>query len=217
MLRIFPARRDLAAGAIALCALGGAASAAPAFVPDAQVDTKAAASAPRLSGSTWIAEQGAVTLRVQLVDDADRLRYLEHVTKLPVDPFASPPGKEGRFLNFAVELENRDAGSVSFNPRDVWLHDDRSPGPAAVFGISDLASAYRLAELEFPAAYEHAERAVLEQPVVVAAGGTLRGLLIYRDRSPKARRLRLTLNWTAADGTNPHFDARWIKPPEPKR
>jgi len=197
-----------AARPIALCglllALGAA---APRFVPDPE--HAAAPGAPRLAGETWIAESAAVVLRVQWIDDAQRRRYLDHVTQLDIDPFASPPGQPARFVSFVLEIENHGTDGLAFNPRDCWLHDDRSPGPGTVFGLGDLGTAYRLAELQLPAAYERVAAAVLENPLVVPPGGKVSGLLLYRARSPKAKRLRLDLAWTASTGAEARCEASW--------
>jgi hypothetical protein len=59
------------------------------FLPDAEAGPPAV-----LHGSTWVQEGPAYVIRLQRIGEAQRLAYIEKVTGLRMDPFASPPDKK---------------------------------------------------------------------------------------------------------------------------
>jgi len=170
-----------------------------------------------LNGQTWVAEAPSFVLRLQLIDDVQRLAYIEHVTGLSVDPFLSPPEKEDRFLSFVIEIQNRGEAPLSFNPRGAWINTDIQNDAQSPIGLEDIGFAYRMTDREMPPAYSQVAPALLEHPLFVNPGSSASGLLIYRSPSPKTRRMELDLALSLPSGDVVRFNAPYRKSKDKKR
>lgn len=171
---------------------------APVFVPT-PADPPSAGQL-RLEGQTWISAADEYTLRVQMIDDDQRRRYIEHVTGLATDPFAAPPDEPPRFLTFVVEIENHGAASLSFNPTSCWLTGSRATDVFSPYDMDQLGFDYRSEGLELPPAYAKAAGALLEHPRLVEPGQSVAGLLVYRALPPRTRKMQLDLQLSLANG-----------------
>jgi hypothetical protein len=186
----------------------------PVFVPDPPDPPGNLA----LSGQTWTAEAPAFVLRLQMIDDAQRLAYIEHVTGVSVDPFLSPPEEQDRFLSFVIEIQNRGQAPLSFNPRGAWIGTDTRNDASTPIGLTDLAFGYRMTDREMPPAYNRVAAALLEHPRFVNPGASVSGLLIYRSVAPRTKRMRLDFALTLPSGEEVRFTAPYQrKPKEDKR
>ncbi len=165
-----------------------------AFVPD-----EPSASSMTLGGSTWSHVGSGFSMSLQQLTDPERAAYIEHVTRLPIDPFLAPPTEEPRYLTFLLQLENRGDRAGTFNPLDCWLvtNDRQILYP---LGLDTLGTAYRELESELPQAYEGVRPALLEHSSILGPGDSVAGLLIYRACGPKTKRFHVDLQVVAGGG-----------------
>jgi hypothetical protein len=137
-----------------------------------------------LRGATWVSEGPGYSMRLQLINDEQRLAYIEHSTGLTIDPFAPRRGDPPRYITFVLEIENSAEIDLLFNPRQSWLMTNRKVTSRkdiqTPLMMSDLSFQYRQAGRELPPAYERVSRALFENTVSVAPGRSTSGLLIYR-------------------------------------
>lgn len=168
--------------------------AGPRFEPDSSAE-----GAPELNGSTWLLEGEDYAIRLQKIDEAERLAFIQRSTGLATDPFAGRPDRPPRFLSFLLEVENRTAGELALNPLDCWVMTNRKRIETPL-GLTDLSFEYQVAGADLPPAYEHVGRVLLTYPVTVEAGGSLHGLLIYRAVEPKTKRFHVDVQLVLPNG-----------------
>jgi len=164
------------------------------FVPDPEADQ-----APELHGATWVAEGPTWVVRMQHLSEAERLAYLEKVTGLRIDPFASPPDKETRFTSFLVLIENRGESALEMNPIHCWLKTNKGDLETPI-GLDDLGFLYRVAGGDLPPAYVRVKPALLESTRTVYGGESIHGLLIYREVEPNNKSFRVDVQLSLPDG-----------------
>jgi hypothetical protein len=154
----------------------------------------------------WIDEGPGYGVRLRLVDEAERLAYLERTTGQRIDPFATPPEREPRYVSFLLELSNSGDSPLYLQAQSAWLH----AGQAEVLhpiGIEGLASAARAVDRTTPEAWEHARGAVLEHAITVSPGEKIAGLLVYRRFKPDVKRFRVEIQFTLPTGEMARFVA----------
>jgi hypothetical protein len=182
----------------------------PPFEPNPEAE-----GAPELHGETWVEEGAEHAIRLQQVNDEERQAYIQRVTGLPTDPFASRPGMPPQYLSFLLEVENRTDGSLDLNPLNFWLQSNKKKIKTPI-GLADLSFNYHVAGAELPQAYENVESALLSQPVVIGAGRARHGLLIYRAVDPKAKRFTVEVQLTMPDGDVVRFVAPYRRAKDAK-
>jgi len=166
--------------------------------------------APELHGETWVQEGELYAIRLQKLDDAERQAYIERVTGLATDPFATKPGHDPRFVSFLLEIENRSDGSINLNPFNCWL----MPSNAKVknpIGITDLSFSYHVAGADLPPAYEKVGEVLIDHPRAIKAGWSFHGLLVYHVVEPNPRSYHVDVQLTLPDGKLARFSAPYRK------
>lgn len=164
------------------------------FVPDPSADNAAT-----LAGSTWVEVGPGLTLRLQLIDEAARLAYIEKVTGLAIDPFAAPGDKAPRFESFLMQIENVGAGIVVFRAQQCLLKG----GSAEIltpFALETMRATYGMLGQQMQPAYQRAGQAMLPTSRELTAGETLAGLLVYPKVNAKTKRFRLEIQVTTSAG-----------------
>ncbi len=197
--------------AVAAFAGDGERPAFAALVPDAEAE-----GAPPLHGATWVVEGADYTARLQLIDDAGRLAYIEHITGLRVDPFASPPGDPPAYISFVLEIQNRGANGLAFNPRKCWLSTNRPKDMQSPINLVDLGFDYRVAEGKLPEAYKRAGPAMFQDGVIIGPEQSRSGLLTYRAVSPRTKWMRVDVVLVLPNGDEVRFAAPYRRPKKPK-
>jgi hypothetical protein len=162
--------------------------------------------APPLSGATWSSETAAYAIRLQKIDAGDRQAFFERLTGMEIDPFASPPDREERFVSFLLEVENRGEDTLEMNPVHCWLKTSRGTVQTPI-GLTDLAFSYRVAGSELPPGYERIKPALLESTRSIAPGEIVHGLLIYRSVEPKTKYYRVDVQLSMPNGDAVRFSA----------
>jgi len=206
VLLFFTANRGLP-GLILAAALAaaGPAQAGPAagvsFRPDPE-----AKNAPRLQGSTWSQEAEGYAIRLQMIDEDERLAFIRSSTGLATDPFAGRPDQPPRFLSFLLQVENRTDGELALNPLDCWLMTNRKKIETPL-GLTDLSFEYRVAGADLPPAYETVGRVLLALPAVVGPRSSLHGLLVYHAVEPKTKSFGVDVQLILPDGNVVRFTA----------
>ena len=156
--------------------------------------------ADRLVGSTWVAEGEGYALRLQRLNAAQRLAYIEHVTGVTTDPFASRPDQPQAFVSFVLEIENNGDQLLQFNPRKCWLitskKDIQSP-----LAMTDLAFQYRTIGKELPPVYELVGAALFEHTVELYPGKSRAGLLVFREVPSNTRRYSVDAQIVLGNGS----------------
>jgi len=175
------------------------------FVPDPE-----RADTVELRGSTWVAEGPGYVLRLQQLDNAQRLAYIQHATGLTTDPFASRPDQPARYVSFILEIENRGVEKLHFNSTQCWLVTNRNKVQSPIL-MSDLSFQYRQIGRDMPAAYERVQLALLDDASIVDPGRSVAGLLVYRRLGPKTKRFRVDARVTSADGAVGNLVAAYRK------
>lgn len=181
------------------------------FAPDT-----AKAGNATLHGKTWTEEGPGYALRLQAIDDAQRLAYIRHVTGHGIDPFASPPGRVSGFLSFVLEIENRGEGDISFNPQTCWMVTSRKRDLQSPFGLDRLSFEYSVSGRELPPAYRRVAPALLEQARTVSPGQSVSGLLIYKTVHPRTRWFHVDAVLSLPGGDIVRFSAPYRRAPTSK-
>jgi hypothetical protein len=164
------------------------------FVPDPD-----AQDAATLSGSTWVELGPGFTVRVQQINGAERLAYIENVTGLAIDPFAAPGDEAPRFESFLLQIENAGAGRLVFRSHQCLLKG----GNAEIltpFAMETMQTTYGMMGQKMQPAYQRAGPAMLPTTRELAAGETLAGLLVYPKVKPRTKRFRLEIQITTSAG-----------------
>lgn len=193
----FPlARNAILALVLVCCTLGTGAgeSESYVFVPEPDFDGAAV-----LSGSTWIGHGPGFTLRLQRVDEAQRLAFIEKVTGVATDPFATRPGNEPRFLSFLAQLENNGGGSLVFRAQQCWLITNKKEHLSPM-AMDTLRATYGVMGQEMSPAYGRVDSAFLPTTRTLEAGESMAGLLVYNMFKPGTRRYHLEVQLTTAAG-----------------
>jgi hypothetical protein len=166
------------------------------FVPE-----PSPAAQEQLVGTMWVLETPECTIRLQRIGEQDRRTYIERVTGSETDPFASPPDQRPGYLTFLAEVENHAKSDLIVQPATWWLVTDKKEIINPI-GIEDLMATYEALGQQMAPVYERARPAVLAQSKVVEPGGSVSGLLIYRNlKNLKAKRFSVDALLTAPDGT----------------
>jgi hypothetical protein len=171
------------------------------FVPDPDADQ-----APVLQGSTWVTEGPSYALRLQRLSEAERLAYLEKVTGVQIDPFASPPDRETRFMSFLLHIENRGESALEMNPIHCWLKTNKGELQTPL-GLNDLGFFYRVAGGNLPPAYVRVQPALLESTRTIYPGDSIHGLLIYRELESNNKNFRVDVQLSLPNGETERFSA----------
>ena len=192
---LVPARITLALVLLLSCAVAIAGTPAEyLFVPDPEAD-----GAAMLSGSTWTGLGPGFTLRVQRVDEAQRLAFIKKVTGVATDPFATPPGQSPRFIGFLAQLENNGAGSLVFRSQQCWLvtnkHEHLKP-----IGMASLGATYSVMGGEMSPAYKSVGDAFMPATHTLLPGESMSGLLVYNMFKPSTRRYKLDIQIITPSG-----------------
>jgi hypothetical protein len=74
-------------------------------------------------------------------------------------------------------------------------------------GLADLSFLYHAWGSDLPPAYERVGPLLMDRPVVVAAGDSVHGLLVYRNFEPKTRSYHVDVQLTMPDGDVVRFSA----------
>jgi hypothetical protein len=156
--------------------------------------------ADTLVGSTWVSEDEGYALRLQRIDAAQRLAYIEHMTGLTTDPFASKPGQPPRYLSFVLEIQNRGDQPLQFDPRKCWLITGKKEIQSPL-EMTDLSFQYRTIGQELPPAYARAGSALFGHIVDLRAGESQAGLLVFRAVPAKTRRYSVDAQIVLANGS----------------
>ena len=108
-----------------------------------------------------------------------RRAWLNQQIGATVDPFHVPDDAERRFLSFLLVIENRGDDPVLFNPRKAWLSTSKGPVHTPL-GISDLRFDFRALGGEMPPAYDKLTSILFTDPIEIAPGEAISGMLVYR-------------------------------------
>jgi hypothetical protein len=196
-----------------LFAMAGVAPAAPLrFEPDDRKETAA-----YLEGRTWVEPGPGCEIRLRLLSEDERLAYLEEITGHRIDPYATPPDRDPRFLSFLLEIQNRGEGQMQFQSQSAWLRAGtqiQSP-----LGIDGLSSIYEVMEMKMGAAYERARPAILEGSSSIGPGETKRGIVVYRMLKQRTKKFFVELQLTLPSGElmRTHAPFRAIKQKKNKK
>ncbi len=190
---------------LALCCAVAPSAAEPASSAQFEPDTDAS-SPGLLQGSTWVGGAATWKVWIKLLDDAQRLNFIERTTGLAIDPFARRPDQPPAYHTFLVVLENLGSAGLSFNPQSCWLKTNRNK-VLLPQGLADLSFNYPITGRKLPAAYETVQDALFERAVLVAPGERVSGLLIYDRVGKKTKRWDLGLRLTLPDGERAAFNA----------
>ena len=164
------------------------------FVDDPEAD-----GAAMLSGSTWVGLGPGFTLRLQRVDETQRRAYIQKVTGVATDPFASPPDQEPRFLSFLMQLENNGAGSLVFRSAQCWLVTNKAEHLNPI-GMDMLRATYTVMEAEISPAYERVGSAFVPSNRTLDPGESMAGLLVYNMVKSGTRRYKVDIQITTPSG-----------------
>jgi hypothetical protein len=170
-----------------------------------------------LDGRTWIEEGPGCEVRLRLLTEVERLAYLEETTGYAIDPYATPPDREPRYLSFLLEIENRGDGPLLFQSQNAWLRAGtqiQSP-----LGIDGLSSQYEVVEMKMGAAYERARPAILEGSSTIEPGETKRGILVYRRVKERTKKFFIEFQLTMSNGDvlRTHAPYRLVKKKKAKK
>jgi hypothetical protein len=181
---------------LSLCVPGPTADKAKRYewLPDPGVN-----GAAMLSGRTWLGHGPGFTLRLQRLDEAERASYIEKVTGVATDPFATPPGRRPRFVTFLMELENNAEGHLMYRAQQAWLVTSRKEFFTPL-GMDTLRATYGMVDREMSPAYARVGEAFVPTDHTLNAGEVLAGLLVYRAPEPGTRRYRLEIQITTPSG-----------------
>ena len=183
----------LAAPSIVLVALGLAAAGDLPYEPDDSEEL-----AGYLNEETWIEQGPGCEIRVRMLTEEQRLAFLEETTGFRIDPYATPPDQEPRFISFLLEIENRSEGQIYFQSQSAWLRAGAQiQNP---LGLDGLSSTYAIVEMEMKPAYERARPAIMEGSSTILPGETKRGVLIYRKVKERTKKFYLELQLTMPTG-----------------
>ncbi len=164
------------------------------FVPDPDAEDAAT-----LSGSTWVELGPGFTLRLQQIDGAERLAYIENVTGLAIDPFAAPGDKAPRFESFLLQIENVGAAMLIFRSQQCLLKG-RTTEILTPFAMETMRATYGMVGQKMQPAYQRAGPAMLPTTRELAVGESLAGLLVYPKVTPRTKRFRLEIQITTSAG-----------------
>lgn len=164
------------------------------FVPDPDAEDAAT-----LSGSTWVELGPGFTLRVQQIDGAERLAYIENVTGLSIDPFASPVDQAPRFESFLMQIENVGAGILVFRSQQCLLKG-RTTEILIPFSMETMRATYGMVGQKMQPAYQRAGAAMLPTSRDLTVGEAIAGLLVYPKVNPKTKRFHLEIQITTSAG-----------------
>ena len=180
------------------------------FVP--HPDAKNAAT---LAGSTWVELGPGFTLRVQQIDGAARLAYIERVTGLAIDPFSAPGDEAPRFESFLLQIENVGAGRLVFRAQQCLLKG-RTTEILTPFAMETMQATYGMLGQKMQPAYQRAGPAMLPTTRELGAGETIAGLLIYPKVNHRTKRFHLEIQITtsAGDVVTVHAPYRRLKKKE---
>jgi hypothetical protein len=181
----------------------------PVFLPDLEAETDS-----ELKGSTWVGGREEIQFSLQLIEPAQRLAFITHLTGVAIDPFASPKDEEQRFMSFVLEIRNDNEGQLglSFLPKSAWLVPNKKKETRTPTGLGELRFSYQVAGKELPAAYERVDPAFFESPVTLYPGDSVAGLLIYKALPANIDSFVLDMSMTLSTGSRIKFTAPYVQP-----
>lgn len=160
--------------------------------------------AVRLDGPVLVAAARSSEMRLRLLDDAERLRFLEDKAGASVDPFAGVEGNPERFLTFLVQIENREPGGLVFQAENcrIALKDNDE---LRALDLTAIESAFGLVGHEMPEAFRPALGTLFNRQVVLQRGERAFGLLAFRSPGAKTKSITLHVEWTLPSGEPASF------------
>jgi len=170
-----------------------------------------------LEDGTWIEQGPGCEIRLRLLTEKERLAFLEQTTGFRIDPYATPPDQEPRFISFLLEVENRSEGQIYFQTQSAWLRAGAQiQNP---LGIDGLSSRYAVVEMKMGEAYERARPAIMEGSSTIVAGETKRGILVYRKVKERTKKFFVELQLTMPTGElmRTNFPYRLVKKKKDKK
>jgi hypothetical protein len=161
-------------------------------------------SAVRLDGPVLVAGGKNSEMRLRLLGDAERLRFLEDKAGASVDPFAGAEGRPERFLTFLVQIENRETGALVFQAEScrIVLKDNDE---LRALDVTAIESAFGLVGHEMPDVFRPALGALFNRQVVLQRGERAFGLLAFRSPGAKTKSFTLHVEWTLPSGEPASF------------
>ena len=199
-------------------ALAGAV-AAPADEPAAGwgfVPAEPDSDGPVLQGTTWVSQSLGHGIWFKHLDDDERLAYLERQTGVAVDPWATPEGKEPRFMSFLLILENSSDVRMEFNPLHSWLMTNKQDIQTPM-NLTDMSFDYRFNNQDLPEAYEKVRPVLLGETRTVEVGEKISGLLVYKVVRSRTKNFTIDVRLTLHNGDVVRFAARYRRPPKEKK
>lgn len=170
-----------------------------------------------LNGETWIEQGPGCEIRLRMLTEAERLAFLEETTGYRIDPYATPPNQEPRFVSFLLEIENRTEGQILFQSQSAWLRaGTQIQNP---LGIDGLSSTYAVVEMQMGSAYERARPGIMEGSSTIVAGETKRGVLVYRKVKERTKKFYVEMQLTMPSGElmRTHAPYRVVKKKKDKK
>lgn len=186
-------------------------AAPPVFLPDTETETAA-----QLQGSTWVGGREGIQFSLQLIDPAQRLAFINHLTGVTIDPFASPKNEDDRYLTFVFEIRNTGDLSLSFLPKGAWLVPDKVKETRSPTSFGELRFSYQTAGAEMPVAYERVAAAFYEPPVTVYPGDSVARLLVYKRLPHNVQSFSFDLSMTLSTGSRIKFTVPYAQPKKEK-
>ena len=170
------------------------------------------AGAPPREGEAWIYTTESAAARLERIDDAARLAYIETLTGFRIDPFTAGPTRTKEYVSFRLDLENRSKGVLIFQPLNCRIYAPGQNGWRGPYDLPALQSAFEVFEQEFPEAYRHAAKALFDGEVLLNPGEKRSGLLVFPAVDAKRQAFRVEVGWTTFDARSESFVAPYRRP-----
>ena len=164
------------------------------FVPHPEAEDAAP-----LSGSTWVEMGPGFTLRLQQIDETERLAYIEKVSGFAIDPFAAPEDQQPRFESFLLQIENVGAARLMFRSQQCllkgWNAEILHP-----LAMEMMQTEYRMMGQEMQPAYQRVGPALIPTSRELRIGDSIAGLLIYPKVKPRTKQFHVEIQITTSAG-----------------
>jgi hypothetical protein len=168
--------------------------------------------APPREGEAWMYATDSAVARLERIDDAARLAYIEAVTGFRIDPFVAGPTRTKTYVTFRLDLENRSKSVLIFQPLNCRIYAPGQNGWRGPYDLPALQSAFEVFEQEFPPAYAQAAKALFDGEVILNPGEKRSGLLVFPAVDPKWNAYHVEIGWTTADARHEGFEAPYRRP-----
>jgi hypothetical protein len=201
-------RRVLPAAVLVALALVLAGAKAP---PLPYVPEDLPGSPPR-EGEAWTYATESAVARLERIDDATRLAFIESVSGFQIDPFVAGPTRTKEYVTFRLDLENRSKGVLNFQPLNCRIYAPGQNGWRGPYDLPALQSAFEVFEQEFPPAYRHAAKAMFDGGVMLGPGEKRSGLLVFPAVEARRTAFRVEVGWTTVDARSESFEVAYRRP-----